>query len=42
LVVVEGDSVNVVKETDKEGGTSSEESVERAERHPRLVVRKGR
>jgi hypothetical protein len=40
--VVEGDSVNVVKETDTGVWTSSEESVERAERHPRLVVRKGR
>jgi hypothetical protein len=42
VVVLEGDKVNLDKEIDEEGETSSEESVERAGRHPRVTVRKRR
>jgi hypothetical protein len=42
LIVIEGDSVNLGKGIDEEGETSSEESCEREERHPRVAVRNKR
>jgi hypothetical protein len=42
MIVLEGDRANVDQEIDEGGKTSSEESLERAGRHPRVCAKEGK